>query len=153
MGLFYNDSKTPYHDILVQFLNTYKINTNDQILARVQNKVVCIDSLSIVAKFKIFYVSTRCKFGHLPKGVCKTCINRYYDWTSCTSWEGTIKCFQNDASLPHSVYKIVAYHFSTWTRKLLQQPKHHYIHDYKCWRSSFNLVDIMFNHMKKELQC
>ncbi len=113
MGLFYNDSKTPYQDILVQFLNTYKINTNDQILARVQNKVVCIDSLNIVAKFKIFYVSTQCKIGHLPKGVCKTCINRYYDWTSRTSWEGTMECFQNDASLQHSICKIVAYHLST----------------------------------------
>jgi len=71
MGLFYNDSKTPFHDILVQFLNTYRINTNDQILARVQNKVVCIDILSIDAKFKIFYVSTRCKFGHLPKECAK----------------------------------------------------------------------------------
>jgi hypothetical protein len=57
MGLFFIDYKTLCHDLSIQFLNTWRITTNDQIFAWVQNKVVCINKPIITKKIKIFDTS------------------------------------------------------------------------------------------------
>ncbi len=53
MGLVETELKRPRHGLLVEFLNTWKENNKQQVIARIGDKVVVIDKHILGERFKI----------------------------------------------------------------------------------------------------